>query len=215
MTQQARTSRFISTATTRDLLSGKGPHKRREFFYWTDDGNLAGLRYEQWKAVFLQQKAEGFVFWQQPLVQLRLPMLFNLRSDPFERARRLCAVVQRVRHGFTLNIVGLIFASLGACQHLGHCQHMSIPPAQATKRGSFAGTSGAHLPALISDQYFASGGLSSVEDGGPAFPLLTFLSGDQCPIQLRITNLPFDTMISSNSFVDFIVPAWRGTILPD
>ena len=35
----------------RDLLSGKGPDKRREFFYWTDDGNLAGLRYEQWKAV--------------------------------------------------------------------------------------------------------------------------------------------------------------------
>ena len=42
----------------RDLLR-KGPDKRREFFYWTDDGNLAGLRYDQWKAVFLEQKAEG------------------------------------------------------------------------------------------------------------------------------------------------------------
>jgi hypothetical protein len=50
-------------------------------------GNLAGLRYEQWKAVFLEQKAEGFSVWQQPMIQLRLPMLFNLRSDPFERAQ--------------------------------------------------------------------------------------------------------------------------------
>ena len=48
----------------RDLLAGKGPDKRREFFYWTDDGNLAGLRYDQWKAVFLEQKAEGFDVWQ-------------------------------------------------------------------------------------------------------------------------------------------------------
>ena len=85
----------------RDLLSGKGPDKRREFFYWTDDGNLAGLRYEQWKAVFLEQKAEGFSVWQQPMIQLRLPMLFNLRSDPFERAQhefgRLRALVHRAR----------------------------------------------------------------------------------------------------------------------
>ena len=84
----------------RDLLSGKGPDKRREFFYWTDDGNLAGLRYDQWKVVFLEQKAEGFDVWQQPLIPLRLPMLFNLRSDPFERAprsRRLREVVRRAR----------------------------------------------------------------------------------------------------------------------
>src|SRR5580704_4622171 len=71
----------------RDLLAGKGPDQRREFFYWTDDGNLAGLRYEQWKAVFMEQKAEGFAVWAQPLTPLRLPSLFNLRSDPFERAQ--------------------------------------------------------------------------------------------------------------------------------
>jgi phosphoglycolate phosphatase-like HAD superfamily hydrolase len=71
----------------RDLLAGKAPNKRREFFYWTDDGNLAGLRYDQWKAVFLQQKAHGLAVWSQPLTELRLPMLFNLRSDPFERAQ--------------------------------------------------------------------------------------------------------------------------------
>ena len=37
--------------------------------------------------MFLEQKAQGFSVWQQPMVQLRLPMLFNLRSDPFERAQ--------------------------------------------------------------------------------------------------------------------------------
>ena len=47
----------------RDLLSGKGPNKRREFFYWTDDGNLAGLRYNNWKAVFMEQQAHGFSVW--------------------------------------------------------------------------------------------------------------------------------------------------------
>ena len=70
----------------RDLLAGKGPGKRREFFYWTDDGEVAGLRYDQWKMVFMEQRAHGFDVWQEPLVTLRVPKLFNLRSDPFERA---------------------------------------------------------------------------------------------------------------------------------
>ena len=59
---------------------------RREFFYWTDDGDLAGLRYDQYKAVFMEQQAHGLEVWMQPLVPLRAPKLFNLRSDPFERA---------------------------------------------------------------------------------------------------------------------------------
>ena len=54
----------------RHLLARKGPNKRREFFYWTDDGNLAGLRYEQWKAVFLVQKAHGFDVSAHPMVRL-------------------------------------------------------------------------------------------------------------------------------------------------
>jgi len=70
----------------RDLLAGKGPDKRREFFYWTDDGDLAGLRYDQYKVVFMEQEAHGLEVWMKPLVPLRAPKLFNLRSDPFERA---------------------------------------------------------------------------------------------------------------------------------
>ncbi len=87
--------------TSATCSARKGPNKRREFFYWTDDGNLAGLRYEQWKAVFLEQKAHGFDVWAQPMVQLRLPLLFNLRptrsSGRSIEARRLRAMVRRAR----------------------------------------------------------------------------------------------------------------------
>jgi arylsulfatase len=59
---------------------------RREFLYWSDDGDLVSLRYDQWKLVFMEQRAHGFDVWQEPFVTLRLPKLFNLRADPFERA---------------------------------------------------------------------------------------------------------------------------------
>ena len=59
---------------------------RKEFVYWTDDGDPAALRFEQWKMVFLEQRAIGLNVWQDPLVVLRFPKLFTLRADPFERA---------------------------------------------------------------------------------------------------------------------------------
>jgi arylsulfatase A-like enzyme len=67
-------------------LAGTGPGKRQEFFYWTDDGDLAALRYDRWKLLFLEQRAIGLNVWQDPLVPLRLPKLMALRGDPFERA---------------------------------------------------------------------------------------------------------------------------------
>jgi arylsulfatase len=60
---------------------------RKEFLYWSDDGDLMALRYENWKAVFAEQRAEAFQVWSEPLVKLRVPLLFNLRSDPFEKAQ--------------------------------------------------------------------------------------------------------------------------------
>ena len=72
----------------RELLAGRGPDPRHEFFYWTDDGNFAGLRYDQYKAVFMEQPAHGLEVWLQPFVTLRAPKVFNLRSDPFERAEQ-------------------------------------------------------------------------------------------------------------------------------
>jgi len=68
-----------------DALAGKAADPRHEFFYWNDDGSLVGLRYNQWKIVFAEQRAEGFEVWQEPFVVLRVPKIFNLRSDPFEK----------------------------------------------------------------------------------------------------------------------------------
>ncbi len=62
----------------------KGP--RKEMFYFTDDGGLSALRYNDWKLMFTEQRAHKFEVWQEPYVTLRLPKLFNLRRDPFERA---------------------------------------------------------------------------------------------------------------------------------
>jgi arylsulfatase len=66
-------------------LKGESDWPRREFLYWTDDGSVAALRYNNWKMLFLEQRAHGFDVWQEPFVELRLPKLFNLRTDPFER----------------------------------------------------------------------------------------------------------------------------------
>ncbi len=72
------------------LLTGEtddGP--RSEIFYFTDDGDLAALRYEDWKITFLEQKEWAtFRAWMEPLTPLRVPLVFNLRRDPYERGYR-------------------------------------------------------------------------------------------------------------------------------
>ncbi|MHC4549363.1 MAG: hypothetical protein ACYTEZ_11365 [Planctomycetota bacterium] len=73
----------------------EGP--RKEFYYWTDDGALAGVRYLDWKVVFLEQRAHGIHVWEEPFVALRLPKVFNLRRDPFERADHEAIGYQRWR----------------------------------------------------------------------------------------------------------------------
>jgi len=67
-------------------LKGEAPWPRHEFIYWTDDGSVAALRYNQWKVTFLRQNAHGLHVWVEPFEVLRAPLLGNLRSDPFERA---------------------------------------------------------------------------------------------------------------------------------
>ena len=60
---------------------------RKGFLYFTDDGDLACLRYDNWKVVFMEQRAPGTLrIWAEPLVTLRVPKIFNLRTDPYERA---------------------------------------------------------------------------------------------------------------------------------
>jgi len=64
----------------------QGP--RHEIFYFSDDGDLTALRYNDWKAVFMEQRATGtFLLWSNPFTLLRVPLIFNLRRDPYERAQ--------------------------------------------------------------------------------------------------------------------------------
>jgi arylsulfatase A-like enzyme len=69
-------------------LTGQQEHgARKEFVYFNDDGDLVALRYENWKIVFEEQRAQGTMrIWAEPFTKLRVPKLFDLRSDPYERA---------------------------------------------------------------------------------------------------------------------------------
>ncbi len=69
-------------------LTGEGEeHPRKEFFYFSDDGDLTGLRYDNWKVVFAQQRATGTLnVWSEPFTFTRMPWLYNLRTDPYEKA---------------------------------------------------------------------------------------------------------------------------------
>ncbi|MBB4331617.1 arylsulfatase [Rhizobium leguminosarum] len=71
-----------------DYLTGKTDKSARsDFYYFDDDGGLVATRYDDWKVVFKEQPAPGgFAVWQTPFVTWRIPKLFNLRMDPYERA---------------------------------------------------------------------------------------------------------------------------------
>ena len=69
-------------------LTGKEAHNpRQEFFYFSDDGDLVALRYDNWKMVFMEQRCPGTLqVWAEPFTTLRVPKMFNLRLDPYEQA---------------------------------------------------------------------------------------------------------------------------------
>jgi arylsulfatase len=69
-------------------LTGKDPQSpRKGFLYFTDDGDVAALRYDNWKMCFLEQRAQGTLdIWVNPFTVLRVPKIFNLRTDPYEFA---------------------------------------------------------------------------------------------------------------------------------
>ncbi len=70
-------------------LTGKAETApRNEIFYFTDDGDLSALRYRDWKIIFLEQRVEATLqAWAEPFVPLRVPLIFNLRRDPYERSQ--------------------------------------------------------------------------------------------------------------------------------
>ena len=62
---------------------------RDEIFYFSDDGDLTALRYGDWKAIFMEQRVEGTLqAWAEPFIPLRVPLIFNLRRDPYERSQK-------------------------------------------------------------------------------------------------------------------------------
>jgi hypothetical protein len=52
-----------------------------------DDGQIVAARYDDWKVVFLENRGQAFGVWREPFTELRVPLLFNLRRDPFEKAQ--------------------------------------------------------------------------------------------------------------------------------
>jgi arylsulfatase A-like enzyme len=111
-------------------LQGKDVWPRNEFIYWTDDGSVAALRYDNWKITFLRQDAEGMRVWQEPFVKLRAPMITNLRMDPFELA-------QDIGMGYDHWFVEHMFAFAPAGAYVGQWlqSFKEFPPRQ--KPGSF------------------------------------------------------------------------------
>jgi arylsulfatase len=62
---------------------------RKEIFYFSDDGDLTALRYSDWKLIFMEQRVEATLkAWMEPFVPLRVPLIFNLRRDPYERSQK-------------------------------------------------------------------------------------------------------------------------------
>ncbi len=114
-----------------DSFAGKGPNPRHEFFYFNDDGSLVALRFNQWKLVFQEQRAHGFDVWQEPFVTLRVPKLFNLRTDPFEEADHIAMDYGHWR-------IDRIFLLVPAQQYVGKflATFKEFPPSQ--KVGSFS-----------------------------------------------------------------------------
>jgi len=71
-----------------DYLSGKAKESpRKEFIYVDDGGHVASIRVGDWKAVYAENRANRLQIWKEPFVQLRAPDLYNLRRDPFEKAK--------------------------------------------------------------------------------------------------------------------------------
>ena len=114
-----------------DALAGKSPSPRKEFFYFNDDGSLVALRFNQWKIVFAEQREHGLAVWQDPFVPLRLPKIFNLRSDPFETADNHTMGYDRWR-------MDRLFLLVPAQQYIGGflATFKEFPPSQ--KVGSFS-----------------------------------------------------------------------------
>jgi arylsulfatase len=73
--------------TFKTLIEDQQASPRKSFIYVTDGGEVSAIRVGDWKAVYLENRAHQLQVWREPFIQLRLPLVFNLRRDPFEKAQ--------------------------------------------------------------------------------------------------------------------------------
>ncbi len=82
-----RYKNYVDGVNQLDYLMGEsGESARKGFIYVTDGGEIAALRYNDWKTIFLENRADQLQIWLEPFAELRAPYLINLRRDPFEKA---------------------------------------------------------------------------------------------------------------------------------
>jgi arylsulfatase A-like enzyme len=81
---------------------------RNIYFYFSDDGDMLGIRYDNWKLVFMEQRIRGtMAVWAEPFVRLRMPKIFNLRTDPYEYAD----ITSNTYYGWFLHNAYFIYAA--------------------------------------------------------------------------------------------------------
>jgi arylsulfatase len=79
---------YIDGADQTAYLTGQSKESaRNQFIYVNDDGQVVAIRYSDWKVVFLENRGQAFGVWREPFTELRVPLLFNLRRDPFEKSQ--------------------------------------------------------------------------------------------------------------------------------
>jgi arylsulfatase len=129
-------------------LTGKDAKSPRNlFFYFSDDGDMMGVRMDNWKISFLEQRCQGTLnIWGEPFVKLRLPKIYNLRTDPYERADITSNTYHEwhLRHGF---IVYPVLAGVGkfveTFEEFPPAQHPdSFTPSAALEKLRAAGAGG-------------------------------------------------------------------------
>ncbi len=108
------------------MLTGQVKTSPREsFFYISDDGGVMAIRHGDWKLVLEEQREQQMKVWSEPLVSLRLPLMFNLRRDPFERAQHN----SNMYYEFVFDHVFLIYGMMGLVQQQ-IADYLKYPPRQ-------------------------------------------------------------------------------------
>ena len=101
-------------------------YKRQDFFYFNDDGDFVALRYENWKFVFEEQRAPGTMrIWAEPFTKLRVPKLFDLHADPYERAD----VTSNTYYDWFISNAGIIYGGIAVADNFLQT-FKEFPPSQ-------------------------------------------------------------------------------------